>query len=106
MDKRKISVTIAEQEFLLISDEPETHVHKTAGLVDDEISAVRGALPALSAASAATLAAVNLADRCIRAQETADSLRAQLKDYLEEVARAKNDLAETRRELNRLKKEK
>jgi cell division protein ZapA len=106
VDKQKIIVTIAEQEFSLVSDEPEEHVHKTAGLVDEEINAVRTAVPSLSATSAATLSAVNLADRFIRAQETADSLRAQLKDYLEEVARAKNDLAETRRELNRLKKEK
>ena len=106
MDKQKTVVTIAGQEFSLVSEEPEMHVHRTAGLVDAEMLAVRELSPSLSAASAAILAATNLADRLIRAQETSESLRAQLKDYLEEVARAKNELAETRRELNRLKKDK
>lgn len=106
MDKQKITVIIAGQEFSLVSDEPETHVHRVAGIVDAEVRAIRDSVPSVSAVSASLLAATNLADRLIRAQETAESLRAQLKDYLEEVARAKNELAETRRELNRLKKEK
>ncbi|MCL1819802.1 MAG: cell division protein ZapA [Oscillospiraceae bacterium] len=104
--KQKIPVIIAGQDFSLISTETEAHINRTATLVDDEIRSVQESSPALSKQAASILAAVNLADRVIRAEETAESLRKQLKDYIEEVAKAKNDLADTRRELNKLKKEK
>lgn len=104
--KQKISVTIAGHEFSLISSEPESHVHRAAGLVDDEIRAVREMSPMLSVQTSSVLAAANLADRLIHAEETVESLRKQIRDYIEEVTRTKNDLADTRRELNKLKKEK
>jgi cell division protein ZapA len=104
--KQKIPVTIAGHEFLLVSSEPEAHVRRVAALVDDEISSIRENAPELSAQTTLILTATNLADRLINAEDTAESLRQQMKDYIEEVARTKNDLADTRRELNRLKKEK
>ena len=48
---------------------------------------------------AAVLAAVNLADELCKAQENADNLRRQLKTYLDEAGRAKNEAAELRRKL-------
>lgn len=104
--KQKVVVTILGQEYSLISSEPESYVHRCASLVDAEVRAMREANPSMSAVSAAMLAATNLADRLIGAQEAAENMRTQLKDYLEEVTRTKNELAETRRELNKLKKDK
>ena len=45
------------------------------------------------------LAAVNLADQLTKAQEGAENLRRQLKTYLDEASRAKNEAAELRRKL-------
>ena len=45
------------------------------------------------------LTAVNLADELCKAQENADNLRRQLKTYLDEASRAKNEAAELRRKL-------
>jgi len=104
--KQKITVNIAGHDFSLISGEPEAHVQRVANLVDGEIRSIHEASPALSSQASMILAATNIADRLIRAEETAESLRKQLKDYIEEVARTKNELADTRRELNKLKKEK
>jgi cell division protein ZapA (FtsZ GTPase activity inhibitor) len=104
--KQKITVTIAGQDLLLVSNEPEEHVHRVAALVDDEINSIRESAPELSVQKTLILTSTNLADRVIHAEETAESLRKQLKDYIEEVARTKNELADTRRELNRLKRDK
>jgi len=103
--KQKISVTIAGHDLLLVSNEPEVHVQRVATLVDNELLSIRETSPELSFQKALILASTNLADRLIHAEETAESLRKQLKDYIEEVARSKNELADTRRELNRLKKD-
>ena len=48
---------------------------------------------------AAVLAAVNLADQLTKAQEGAENLRRQVKTYLDEASRAKNEAAELRRKL-------
>ena len=45
------------------------------------------------------LAAVNLADQLTKAQEGAENLRRQVKTYLDEASRAKNEAAELRRKL-------
>ena len=49
--------------------------------------------------AAAVLAAVNLADQLTKAQEGAENLRRQVKTYLDEASRAKNEAAELRRKL-------
>ena len=58
---------------------------------------VRGGAPLYVAA--AVLAAVNLADQLTKAQEGAENLRRQVKTYLDEASRAKNEAAELRRKL-------
>ena len=103
--KQKVTVSIVDQEFSLISSDPEPYVRRVAELVDAEVRAVRDAGQGLSSVASALLASVNIADRMIRAQEDAENMRTQLKDYLEEVTRVKSELADTRRELNKLKKE-
>ena len=103
--KQKVTVSIVGQEFTLISSDPESYVQRVAGLVDAEVLEVRNSGQGLSSVASALLAAVNIADRMIRAQEDAENMRTQLKDYLEEVTRVKSELADTRRELNKLKKE-
>ena len=42
---------------------------------------------------------VNITDEYYKALETADNLRAQLKDYLEDSGRMKAELSELKREL-------
>ena len=53
----------------------------------------------MSRDAAAVLAAVNLADQLTKAQEGAENLRRQVKTYLDEASRAKNEAAELRRKL-------
>ena len=81
--KNKIAVTIAGREYTMVAVEDEGYV--LAGR--------------LSQADGAVLAAMNIADQYFKEQQTAEALRKQIKDSLDEIARLKDELSQTKREL-------
>ncbi|MDR0671894.1 MAG: cell division protein ZapA [Oscillospiraceae bacterium] len=101
--KNRVTVSIAGQEFVLLAEEDEQYVRRVAGRVNDEITDIARHMRG-SSANIAVLAAINLAEQALRAQEAADNLREQIKGCLEEAARFKSEAAELRRENTRLKK--
>ena len=102
--KNRVTVQVAGQEYSLITDEPEEYVRKVAAQVDSEITEIMASAH-LSLSHASVLVALNTADRSRKATESADHLRTQVKDYLEETQKLKNELAEARRELSRARKQ-
>ncbi len=101
--KNRVVVTIAGQEFALLADREEDYVLRVAARVDEEIMSIAARSNA-SSAHIAVLAAINLAEEAIASGETADSLRSQIKDFVEEASRVKAENAELKREMARLKK--
>ena len=85
----RVTMTICGMEYTLVAEEDAAYMEMRQ-LMD-------GAH--MSRDNAAVLAAVNLADELCKAQENADNLRRQLKTYLDEASRAKNEAAELRRKL-------
>ena len=55
---------------------------------------------------AAVLAAANIADELFKEREASEGLRRQLKQYLDEASRAKNEASELKRELFKLQNRK
>lgn len=105
MMQNRVNVTIAGQKFTLLAAEDQTYVEKVAALVDNKISEVmRGGGTALL--DAAILTAMNLADEHFKDLDTAENLRRQLKDYLDESARLKMELSEAKREIFKLQNKK
>ena len=102
--KNKIAVTIAGQEYTMVAVEDEAYVQKCAALVDKQLRDIMGGR--LSQADAAVLAAMNVADQCLKEQEASENLRRQLKEGLEEASRLKAELSEARREIFRLQNHK
>ena len=51
------------------------------------------------------LAALDYCDEAVKATESADNLRSQIKDYLEDSSQARMEAEEARREIEKLKKE-
>ncbi|MDR1691863.1 MAG: cell division protein ZapA [Oscillospiraceae bacterium] len=102
--KSKITITVAGHDFTLVSEESEAYVRGIAAEVDKDIQNVMGEAH-LSMSDASVLAALNAADRARKAMESADHLRVQVKTYLDETQKLKSELAETRREISRLKKQ-
>ncbi|MCL2003221.1 MAG: cell division protein ZapA [Oscillospiraceae bacterium] len=101
--KNRISVTVGGHDFTIVSEESEAYVRGVAAEVDKELQSVMGESH-LALADAAVLTALNASDRARKAADSSDHLRLQVKTYLDETQKLKAELAETRRELSRLKK--
>ena len=96
--KKKVTVTIAGGEYRLIGGEDEEYTRRIAAHVDTKINEVLNSSN-ISMIEAAVLAGINITDEYYKALETADNLRSQLKDYLEDSGRMKAELADLKREL-------
>lgn len=99
--KNRVTVTIAGQDYTLIADQDAAGVEKIAAHVDSKVSEVLDGSH-LSLADGAILAAMNIAEEYFREMEASENLRRQLKDYLEEGAKLKQELSEAKREIFKL----
>lgn len=99
--KNKVTVTIAQREYTLISDEGEAYVEKVSSYVNGQIQDTMRT-SGVSAVDGAVLAAANIADSYFKEMEACERLRRQLKEALDETAQIKADLSEAKREIFRL----
>ncbi len=97
----RITVSIGSQTYTLVSQEEEGYVQQIAAHINQELNRVTQGSH-LSMADAAILTAVNITDTYFKEREAADNLRRQLKEYLDDASRVKNELAEAKREIYRL----
>ncbi len=103
--KNRVTVTIAGEEYTLVSTDDEAYLKKVADHVNEQIAQIMGATHA-SSLEGAVLAAVNIADEYYKEQEASENLRRQLKEYLEESAKLKTELSEAKREIFKLQNQK
>lgn len=99
--KNRVTVTIADQQYTLIADQDAAAVERIAAHVDTRVSEVMNGSH-LSLADGAVLAAMNIAEEYFKEQEASENLRRQLKEYLEDTAKVKQELSEAKREIFRL----
>jgi len=97
----KIIVNIGGREYVMVAAENEEYVRKCAELVDQQLREVM-ADSRLAKADGAVLAAMNIADQLMKERETADDLRRQVKENLEEANSLKLELSEAKREIFKL----
>lgn len=100
MDHR-VTVTICGNEYTFVAEEDSSYVEKVAAYVDQRMSATLESTKA-GQTDAAVLTAVNIADELFKAQEIAENLRSQLKEYLDEASKSKNEISELKREIFKL----
>ena len=91
----RVRVSIAGQEFTILASESVDYVNRCASLVDSRIKNVMAG-GRFSLTEAAILAACNIADEQIKATDTAENLRTQIKAYADEIARLRADSAKPR----------
>ena len=80
-------------------------VEELAEELDKEMRSIINENPSLSVTQAAVLTALDKADTCKKSTASSDNLRAQIKDYLEDSARARMEVDVARREIERLNRE-
>ena len=103
--ENRIVINICGEEYALLADEAPSYMQKVGKYVDDKMSETLRATK-VSRTDAAVLTALNLADELMKSQQNAENLRSQLKGYLDEANRAKNEISELKREIFRLQNHK
>ena len=100
MDHR-VTVTICGNEYTFVAQEDSTYVEKVAAYVDQKMTDILESTKA-GQTDAAVLTAANIADELFKALEIAENLRSQLKEYLDEASKSKNEISELKREIFKL----
>lgn len=97
----RITVSICGEDYTLLAEENPSYMQKVAALVDAKMTEIM-ASGRVSRMDAAVLVAANLADELLKQQGITENLRSQLKGYLDDMNKAKNELSECKRELFKL----
>lgn len=105
MEKNKVKVTIAGSEYILTTEDDPEYTANLAAQVNDKIAEILSSSSRLSVTQAAILCSLDYADAAKRVEESADNLRSQIQDYLEDAAKARTDAEIAKREADRLSKE-
>ncbi len=105
MNKNRVQVKIGGASYTIVTEDDPEYVENLAEMINDEMRTVCNSNPSLSLTQAAVLVALDHADACKKATASADNLRAQIKDYLEDSARARMEVDVARREVERLNRE-
>lgn len=102
MVKNTYKLKICGSEYVITAAESEEYMQSLASDIDEKLQAAlkNGRL---SITQAAVFTALEFADAAKKATDTADNLRGQLKEYLEDAAKAKSECDFYKREVDKLK---
>lgn len=105
MEKNRVDLRICGLSYTIITEDDPDYVEELGEFIDKEMKTINNESPTLSTTQCAVLVALDQVDACRKATASADNLRAQIKDYLEDSARARMEVDVARREIERLNKE-
>lgn len=105
MAKNRIRLNICGCECALCSDDSENYIRSIGDEVQKAIDDIMAKNERVSVTLAAIYTALSYCDESHKAASSADNLRAQIKNYLEDSSHARMDSEESRRELERMKRE-
>lgn len=105
MERKRIRLNILGTDYLISTEEEEEYVRSIAMEVEKRINEEIEGNSRISAMMAAVLTSLDYCDEAKKALASADNLRSQIKDYLEDSSRARMEADEARREIERMKKE-
>ena len=105
MAANKVKLSIGGTDYTIIAEDDVRYVQSLGKELDRALAAIRKANDKLSVTQAAILLALDYADECKKATETADRLREQIKDYLDDASNAKSKADLARHESETLRKE-
>jgi cell division protein ZapA (FtsZ GTPase activity inhibitor) len=105
MDKNKVKLRICGVEYSITTDDDIKYVQALGDELDLRMNKLMKENSRISITQAAVLAALEHADAAKKAEQSAENLRSQIQEYLEDAARAKTNAEVSRREAERLGKE-
>ncbi len=94
---QRVNVTIDGRTYTIVAEDDESHILRSAELVDKSISETKQN-GRLSSVDSAILAAMNIADKYFKAQQSSDNMRAQIKSYAEECAQLRSEIIKLKKQ--------
>lgn len=108
--KNRVRLRIADCEIMVASEDSENYIRETGVRVDEHIKKLMESAPSMSTTLAAIFSALDFCDEATKERKSADNLRGQIKEYLDEIAKLREELErlkesedEAKRELKALK---
>ena len=105
MVRNKVKLMIAGAEYAILTEENVKYVSDLGKEVDLEINKTMKENPRISTTQAAILTTLQYADNCKKATTSADRLREQIKDYLDDASSAKTKADLAKHEAEKAKRE-
>ena len=97
----RVVIGICGEEYTLIADESATYMEKVGAYVNEKLGEILNHAK-VNRTDAAVLTAINIADELFKEQNSSGQLRSQIKEYLDQAARAQAEVSELKREVFRL----
>jgi cell division protein ZapA len=108
--KNRVKLKIADCEILVASEDSEEYIRETGEQVDEHVRNIMKSAPSMSTTLAAMFAALDFCDEATKQKQSADNLRRQIKECLDDAARLREELdkikkseEDAKRELETLK---
>lgn len=101
----RVRVTVCGSQYIIATDESEEYLTGLAEQLDADMNEIMTAMPSASVASAAVVAALGYLDEMQKSARGADNMRGQIRNYLEDAAKAQAAAEEAGREVERLRRE-
>lgn len=93
----RVTVTIAGRAYTILAEESKEYMDQVAELVNSKITEAH-ANADLTVEQASVLAAINVADECLKARNQVDSMREQLQTYIEENRHLRSQITKANRQ--------
>ncbi len=103
MQKNTVRLVICGNEYFINTDDNVDYVEALGAALSDRIAKTHRSSKSISITQAAILTALEYADEAKKANDVTENLRTQLKDYLEDAAKAKSERDFYKREVERMK---
>ncbi len=105
MIKNRIKLTVGGAEYPIITEDDPKYVAELGAELDEALRSTLSENKNISTTQAAVLLALQYADSYKKAVSSADNLRSQIKDYLDDAASAKSKADWSRHEAETAKRE-
>ncbi len=97
----RIVLNICGEEYTFVAEEAPSYMQKVGAYVNQKMNEVLDGAH-VGRTDAAILTAANITDELFKEQASAEQLRSQIKQYLDEAGKAQAEASELRREVFRL----
>lgn len=105
MEKNRVRLQICGTDYYVTTEDDVEYTQSLGAQLDETISGLMHENERLSLTQAAILASLDAMDAYRKSESSADNLRSQIREYLEDSARARMEVEVSRREVDRLNRE-